>query len=160
LSLSEADRKQGVVAVSGGNHAQGVAYAAQQLRVSATIVMPETTPKNYLEATRGYGAEIVLTRDIAAAVAQAERLHRLGKAMIHPFDDPLVAAGQGTLGLEILEDVPDVSRVYISIGGGGLISGMARALKTITPDVRVFGVETHGADAMAQAVKAGKLVQL
>src|SRR5258708_26918452 len=80
--------------------------------------------------------------------------------MIHPFDDPFVAAGQGTVGLEILEDVPDVSRVYISIGGGGLISGMARALKTIKSDVRVFGVETHGADAMAQAVKAGKLVQL
>jgi threonine dehydratase len=160
LSLSETDRKQGVVAVSGGNHAQGVAYAAQQLRVSATIVMPETTPRNYLDATRGYGADIVLTRDIAAAFAEAERLRGLGKAMVHPFDDPLVAAGQGTLGLEILEDVPDVSRVYISIGGGGLIAGMARALKTIKPDVRVFGVETHGADAMAQAVKAGKLVQL
>lgn len=160
LSLSEAERKQGVIAVSGGNHAQGVAYAARRLGVAATIAMPETTPRNYLEATRGYGAEIVLTPDIATAFAEAERLGRQGRVMIHPFDDPLVAAGQGTVGLEILEDVPEASRVYISIGGGGLIAGMARALKAIKPDVRIFGVETHGADAMAQAVKAGRLVHL
>jgi threonine dehydratase len=160
LSLPESERKKGVVAVSGGNHAQGVAYAAQRLGVSATIAMPETTPRNYLDATRGYGADIVLTRDIAAAFAEAERLRGFGKAMIHPFDDPLVAAGQGTLGLEILDDLPDVSRVYISIGGGGLIAGMSRALKAVKPDVRIFGVETGGADAMAQAVKAGGLVHL
>lgn len=160
LSLSAEERARGVVAVSGGNHAQGVAFAARELKVSATIVMPETTPRNYLDATRGYGAEIVLVPNIAAAFAEAARLAEAGRVTVHPFDDLLVAAGQGTIGLEILEDLPDVSRVYISIGGGGLISGMAAALKTIRPDVRIVGVETHGADAMAQSLAANRLVEL
>lgn len=160
LTLSAAERAKGVVAVSGGNHAQGVAYAARELGVAATIVMPSSTPANYLNATRGYGAETLLVPDIRTAFAEAERLKSEGRVMVHPFDDPLVAAGQGTVGLEILEDVPDVDRVYISIGGGGLISGMATALKAIHPEVRVIGVETKGADAMAKALAAGRLVEL
>jgi threonine dehydratase len=160
LSLSAEERARGVVAVSGGNHAQGVAYAARELKVAATIVMPETTPRNYLDATRGYGAQIVLVPNIAAAFAEAARLAEAGRVTVHPFDDPLVAAGQGTIGLEILEDLPDVSRVYISIGGGGLISGMAAALKTLRPEVRIIGVETHGADAMAQSLAANHLIEL
>src|SRR5438132_1705430 len=98
LSLTEEQRQRGVVAVSGGNHAAGVAYAARQLGISAVITMPETTPPNYLDATRGYGAEIVLTPDIRTAFAEAGRLQEQGRVLIHPFDDPLVAAGQGTIG--------------------------------------------------------------
>lgn len=160
LSLDEAERKRGVVAVSGGNHAQGVAFAAQRLGISAVIAMPQTTPRNYLEATRGYGADIALMPDIKAAFAEAARLQELGRVMIHPFDDPLVAAGQGTIGLEILEDLPEVNRVYVSIGGGALISGVASALRAVKSEVRIIGVETHGADAMAQSMAANRLVEL
>lgn len=160
LSLSDAERQRGVVAVSGGNHAQGVAYAARQLGTAATIVMPSTTPQNSLDATRGYGADIVLTPDITTAFAETHRLQETGKVLVHPFDDPSVAAGQGTIGLEILEDLPGVTHVYVSIGGGGLITGVASALRAIKPETTVVGVETHGADAMAQSLVAGRLVEL
>jgi threonine dehydratase len=160
LTLSAEERSRGVVSVSGGNHAQGVAYAARELGMAATIVMPASTPKNYVDATRGYGAELILVPNISAAFTEADRLKGAGKTMVHPFDDPLVAAGQGTIGLEILEDLPDVDRVYVSIGGGGLIAGIARAIKTINPEVKIIGVETHGADAMAQAIAAGHPVEL
>lgn len=160
LALTPQERARGVVAVSGGNHAQGVAYAARQLGLRAVICMPRTTPPNYLDATRGYGAEIVLTPDIHAAFAEAGRLQQSGLTLVHPFDDPLVAAGQGTIGLEIVEDAPDVTHVLISIGGGGLLAGMATALKALRPSVQVIGVETEGADAMAQAWRAGRIVEL
>jgi threonine dehydratase len=160
LTLTQDERARGVVAVSGGNHAQGVAFAARQLGIAATIAMPAGTPPNYLDATRGYGAEIALMPDIRSAFAEARRLQDAGRVMIHPFDDPLVAAGQGTIGLEILEDVPNATRVYVSIGGGGLITGVASALKELNPSICVIGVETHGADAMAQSLAAGKLVEL
>lgn len=160
LSLTADERARGVVAISGGNHAQGVAYAAKQLGVAATIAMPASTPANYLDATRGYGAEIALMPDIKAAFEEARRLEATGRVMIHPFDDPLVAAGQGTIGLEILEDLPNATRVYVSIGGGGLITGVATALKAVNPSIRVIGVETHGADAMAQSLAAERLVEL
>lgn len=160
LSLSAEERTRGVVAVSGGNHAQGVAYAARELAIGATIVMPESTPANYLDATRGYGAEVMLVPDIRTAFAEAERLRGQGKVMVHPFDDGLIAAGQGTIGLEILDDLPEVDRVYVSIGGGGLIAGIARAVRTIKSDARVIGVETEGADAMAKALAADQLVEL
>lgn len=160
LSLSEAERRRGVVAVSGGNHAQGVAYAARTLDVAATIVMPASTPRNYLDATRGYGAEVVLTPDIRTAFAEMDRLHAEGRALVHPFDDPLLAAGQGTIGLEILEDLPGVTHVYVSIGGGGLIAGVASALRAVKPDVEVVGVETDGADAMARSLAAGELIEM
>ena len=160
LSLTPEERAAGVVAVSGGNHAQGAAYAAKKLGLQATICMPKTTPANYLNATRGYGAEIVLCDNIAAAFAEAERLRQKGLTLVHPFDDPHVAAGQGTVGLEILEDLPDVSRVYVSIGGGGLIAGMATIMKAAHPDIRIIGCETEGADAMAKAVAAGGIVEL
>jgi threonine dehydratase len=160
LSLSPEERSRGVVAVSGGNHAQGVAYAARELGVAATIVMPASTPRNYLDATRGYGAEAVLVPDIRTAFAEAERLRAAGKVMVHPFDDPLVAAGQGTVGLEIVEDVPDVDWVYVSIGGGGLIAGVATAVRAARPGAKIVGVETEGADAMAKAVAVGAPVEL
>src|SRR5262249_15096531 len=160
LALPAAERRRGVVAVSGGNHAQGVAYAARALGVAATIAMPAATPRNYLDATRGYGAGVVLTPDIRAAFAEAERLRAEGRVLVHPFDDPRVAAGQGAIGLEILEALPAVTHVYVSIGGGGLISGVAAALRAVKPDVRVIGVETEGADAMAQSLAANRLVEL
>jgi threonine dehydratase len=160
LTLSAEERARGVVAVSGGNHAQGVAYAARRLGVPAVICMPETTPANYLDATRGYGAEVALTPDIKAAFAETERRRAAGRVLVHPFDDPVVAAGQGTVGLEILEDAPDATRVYVSIGGGALFAGVATALKALKPDVEVIGVETEGADAMAKSLAAGRLVEL
>jgi threonine dehydratase len=160
LEMSAEERQRGVVAVSGGNHAQGVAYAAKRLGIAATICMPANTPRNYLDATRGYGADIVLCSDIKAAFAETARLQQQGRVMVHPFDDPFVAAGQGTVGLEILEDLPGATRVYVSIGGGGFIAGVAAAIRTIKPDTKIIGVETHGADAMAQSLAAGKLVEL
>ncbi len=160
LSLMAEERRRGVVGVSGGNHAQGLAYAARQLGVRATICMPATTPQNYLSATEGYGAEIVLAEDIRAAFESAERYRSEGSVIVHPFDDPLVASGQGTVALEILEDLPNVSRIYISIGGGGLIAGMAAALKESRPEIHIVGVETRGADVMARSVAAGELVEM
>jgi threonine dehydratase len=160
LAMSDAERRRGVVAVSGGNHAQGVAFAAKELGVSAIICMPANTPKNYLDATRTYGAEIVLCPDIRTAFAETARLQEAGRVLVHPFDDPLVAAGQGTVGLEILEDCPGATRIYVSIGGGGFIGGVATAIRAVKPDAKIIGVETHGADAMAQALAAGKPVEL
>jgi threonine dehydratase len=160
VSLTEDERRRGIVAVSGGNHAQGAAYAARQLGASALIVMPAGTPANYVDATHSYGAEVVLMPDIRAAFAEVARQQAAGRVLVHPFDDPLVAAGQGTIGLEILEDVPDLTEVYISIGGGGLISGIAAALRAIKPRVKIIGVETDGADAMAKALAAGRVVEL
>jgi threonine dehydratase len=160
LSLTPQERARGVVAVSGGNHAQGVAYAARALGIPATICMPAGTPANYLDATRGYGAEVVLTPDIRTAFAEVERLRAEGKVLVHPFDDPLVAAGQGTVGLEIVEDAPDLTHLFVSIGGGGLLTGVATAVRGLKPDVEVVGVETEGADAMARSLAAGELVEL
>lgn len=160
LEMSDEERKRGVVAVSGGNHAQGVAFAARQLGIASTICMPASTPRNYLDATRSYGADIVLCPDIRAAFAETARLQQEGRVLVHPFDDPFVAAGQGTVGLEILEDLPGASRIYVSIGGGGFIGGIATAIRTIKPEARIIGVETHGADAMAQSLAAGNLVEL
>ena len=160
LSLSEDERKRGVVAVSGGNHAQAVAYAASVLGTSAVVLMPESTPKNYVDATRGYGARVDLQPTIAAAFAEIERYKSEGMAFVHPFDDSLVMAGQGTLGLEIMEDLPEATDVVVSIGGGGLAGGVATAVKGVNPEVRVWGVETVGADAMSKALAAGQPVTL
>jgi threonine dehydratase len=160
LSLSDAERARGVVSMSGGNHAQGLAYAAQQLGVRAVICMPRATPANYVDGTRGYGAEVVLTADIHEAFVKVEELQAAGLALVHPFDDPLVAAGQGMIGLEIVEDAPDVTQAFVSIGGGGLLAGVATALRGMRPGIDVYGVETEGADAMAKAIAAGKPVML
>jgi threonine dehydratase len=160
LSLSEQELANGVVAVSGGNHAQAVAYAASVLGADAVILMPDSTPGNYVDATRGYGATVDLQPTIAAAFDKIEAYRAEGRAFLHPFDDPVIMAGQGTLGLEIIEDLPDATDVIVSIGGGGLAGGVAGALKAIKPEIRVWGVETVGADAMAQALAAGHPVNL
>lgn len=160
LNLSDEERKRGVVAVSGGNHAQAVAYASSVLNIDSIILMPESTPRNYVEATIGYGAKVDLQPTIAAAFAEIKRFESEGRIFVHPFDDPLVMAGQGTLGLEILEDLPDATDIIVSIGGGGLAGGVATAVKATKPEVRIWGVETIGADSMSQALAAGRPVEL
>ena len=160
LSLSPEEKNRGVVAVSGGNHAQAVAYAASKLGIKATVFMARSTPENYIEATEHYGAQVVLTSDIAEAFKLAAERQAYGEVMIHPYADKQVMAGQGTIGLEILEDLPQVTDVIISIGGGGLISGVATAIKSQKPNVRIWGVETAGADSMSQALKAGHPIEL
>lgn len=160
LNLTDEDRSRGVVAVSGGNHAQAVALAARELGMRAVIIMPESTPAVYVNATRGYGAEVDLQPTIADAFSRVAHFRSAGMVFVHPFDDPLVMAGQGTIGLEILEDLPDVSDVFVSIGGGGLAGGVASAVKSLKPSARIWGVETVGADAMSQALSAGRPVEL
>ena len=160
LSMSADERAKGVVAVSGGNHAQAVAYSSSVLGVDAVIVMPQSTPQVYVDATRGYGATVDLQPSIAAAFSKINEYQAEGRVFLHPFDDPLIMAGQGTVGLEILEDVPDATDVILSIGGGGLAGGVATAVKSISPEIRVWGVETVGADAMSQALEAGHVVEL
>ena len=151
---------RGVLAVSGGNHGQAVAYAARALGLKSMLLMPEYTPKNYLEAARRYGAEIVMARNMVDAFKRAPAYEAAGWELVHPYDDPLVIAGQGTVGLEILEDLPQLTDVVVSIGGGGLASGLATAVKAQSPEIRVWGVETEGADVMARAWKAGRVVEV
>jgi len=160
LGLKAEERGQGLVAVSGGNHAQAVAYAARTLGLKSVILMPESTPANYVDATRGYGAEIKFAANVGAAFSEVAEYERQGWAYIHPFDDPVVIAGQGTIGLEILDDVPQVTDIIVSVGGGGLIGGIATAVRSLKPSVRVWGVESAGADCMAKSLAAGKIVTL
>ena len=133
LSLTEDQKQKGVVAVSGGNHAQGVAYAATTLGIESLILMPANTPQNYLDAARGYGATIELLPNIADAFSAVEQHVANGKTFVHPFDDERVIAGQGTVGLEVLEECPQVTDVFASIGGGGLAAGVALAIKNSPP---------------------------
>ncbi|MBK8464527.1 MAG: threonine/serine dehydratase [Chloracidobacterium sp.] len=160
LSLTEADLSGGVVAVSGGNHAQAVAYASRILGLDAVVLMAQSTPKFYVEATRGYGATVELLPTIADAFEKAKIYQAKGRVFLHPFDDPLIMAGQGTVGLEIMEDLPDATDVIVSIGGGGLAGGVSTAVKSINPKTRVWGVETSGAEAMSQALAAGHPVEV
>jgi threonine dehydratase len=160
LGLSEAERERGVVAVSGGNFAQAVAYAGRVLGVRSRIIMADNTPANYVQATQGYGAEVELVPTIQDAFDRAERYRSRGWAYLHAYDNPLMMAGNGTIGLELLEEVPDLTDVFISIGGGGLIGGITTALKGVRPEVRVWGVETEGADGMSRALAAGEVVPI
>ena len=160
LSLSPEERKRGVVAISGGNHAQAVAYASSVLKVDAVVLMPQSTPQNYVEATMNYGATVDLEPTITDAFAKIEDYKSAGRIFIHPFDDPFVMAGQGTVGLEIMEDLPGVTDIILSIGGGGFQGGVSTAVKAVKPGTRIWGVETVGADAMSQAIKVGHPVEL
>ncbi|MBI3650052.1 MAG: threonine/serine dehydratase [Acidobacteria bacterium] len=160
LTLTNRDQLKGVVAVSGGNHAQAVAYAAKSLGLQSTILMPEFTPQHYLEATTNYGAQVVLTDDLSKAFQAIPQYEAEGWVYIHPYDDPQVIAGQGTIGLEILEDLPQVTDIILSVGGGGLAGGVGTAVKALKPSVRIWGVETLGAHSMASALAANRVVEL
>lgn len=160
LSLSDEQRAAGVVGVSGGNFAQGMAHAGQTLGVDTLVLMPETTPANYVEATRGYGATVEFEPSIDTLFAAAEERAKAGRTLMHPFDHPAMMAGNGTVGLEIVEDVPDVTDVFVSVGGGGLLSGVLTAVKGAAPRARIWAVETEGADVLARSLEAGQQIRM
>ena len=162
LSLSEEERRHGVIAASAGNHAQGVALAAKTMGIQAIIVMPRFAPLQKITATERLGAKVILHGDVfddayAYALEQARERHMV---LIHAFDDPYVIAGQGTMALEILEDVPDVSTIFLPIGGGGMAAGIGVAVKSIRPDIRLVGVEPRGAASMKSSFDAKHLMKL
>ncbi|WP_312911414.1 threonine ammonia-lyase [Natronosalvus caseinilyticus] len=161
-TLSPDEQAAGVVTASAGNHAQGVALAATRAGVDSKIVMPEQAPIAKVKATRSYGAEVVLAgADYDAAAERAHEIEREeGRTYVHAFDDEYVMAGQGTIGLEILEDCPDVETVVVPIGGGGLIAGIATAVKAKRPDVRVVGVQSTGASSVAASLEKGSVVTI
>jgi threonine dehydratase len=160
LALSPAEREAGVIAVSGGNHGIAVADVAGGMGVRATVVMARTAPARSIERIRAAGADLRLTEDMGAAFALLDELVAEGMTLVHPFDDRTVIAGQGTVGLELAEDATHLTDVLVSIGGGALISGVAVALKATRPEVRIWGVETEGANAMARALAAGRPVSI
>lgn len=152
--LSPEERSRGVISLSAGNHAQALAWGAAQFGIHATIVMPATAVPSKVAATRGYGGEVIQTSgDLLATALELQR--ERGLTLVHPFDDARVIAGQGTVGLEILSQVPDVGVVIVACGGGGLISGVSAAIKQVRPTVRVIGVEPAGGDVMTRSLAAG-----
>ncbi len=158
-TLSPEEASHGVIACSAGNHAQGVALSATRLGIKSVICMPEGAPILKVEATRGYGAEVVLVPGVYDdAAKEAERLSREeGYTFAHPFNDPYVIAGQGTIGLEILDQVPDVDQIIVPIGGGGLISGIAVAVKSMRPNVKVIGVQAASVPSMFVSRRNGEI---
>ncbi|WP_432406659.1 threonine ammonia-lyase [Wukongibacter sp. M2B1] len=160
--LSDNQKKRGLIASSAGNHAQGVAYSAQRLGIEATIVMPKTTPLIKVEATKKYGAKVVLAGDnYDAAYNEAQRLQKkMNYTFVHPFNDLDIMAGQGSIGIEILNELQNTDIILVPVGGGGLISGIAVAAKSINPDIKIIGVEPEGAKAMKLSMDGNRLVSL
>ena len=160
--LSDEQKRRGVICSSAGNHAQGVALAAQRYGIKAVVVMAENATRSKIDATRAYGAEVVLHGTIwDEANEKAKQLvAERGYTYIHPFDDEQLIVGQGTLGLEIYQDWPEVDLAIVPIGGGGLISGVTTALKSCNPQIKVIGVESSGAPAMTRSVREGRLITL
>jgi threonine dehydratase len=159
LSLAPEDLARGLITLSAGNHGAALAWAARTAGTRATVVMPATAVPSKVEAVRAYGGEAILTGGNLleeCAALQAER----GLTLVHPFDDPHIIAGQGTVGLEILEDVPDCAVIVVPVGGGGLISGIAAAIKRLRPDVAIIGVEPAGADVMSRSLREGRPVRM
>ena len=154
LQLGEAERARGVISLSAGNHAQALAWGATRFGIASTIVMPATAVPGKVAATRGYGGEVIQTAGDLLATALEIQQQR-GLTLVPPFDDPRVIAGQGTVGLELVEDVPDVDVVIVACGGGGLISGVAAAVKALRPQARVIGVEPEFSAVMSQSLAAG-----
>lgn len=160
--LTDAEKKHGVIAASAGNHAQGVALAAKKLGLSALIVMPRTTPSIKVEAVKHYGVEVMLKGDnyTEAAEACAALAKKTKRTFIHPFDDLLVIAGQGTIGQEIIEQLPDVTHIFVPVGGGGLIAGIAHYVKAVRPDVQIVGIEPVDSAAMTKSLARGERIAL
>ena len=161
-SLTEEEKSVGVIACSAGNHAQGVALAAQKNGINAIICLPDGAPISKVEATRSYGAEVCMVKGVYDDAYQEALRQRdeHGYTFIHPFDDEKVIAGQGTIGLEIMDDLPDVEAIVVPIGGGGLISGIAYTVKTLRPDIKVYGVQAAGAPSMYNSIRDGKIERL
>ena len=162
LSLSTQESERGVITVSSGNHGRAVAYVARRLGIHAVICLSEAVPPGKVEVIQGLGAEVVIcgkTYDEAAEEAQRIQNDR-GLTLVHPFDDPLIIAGQGTIGLELLEDFPQISTAIVPLSGGGLISGIALALKSTDPAIQVIGVTMERGPAMFQSLRAGKIVEV
>ena len=161
MQLSHADKARGVVTVSAGNHAQALAWAAGMVGSECVAVMPEGASASKVEATQGYGGKVELVGgEKARAFERAQQIASEGRVMVHPFEDPRVMAGQGTVGLEIMEQCADVQTLVVPIGGGGLISGVAVAIKSERPDVRIIGVEPEGAATMRKSLDAGSPQQI
>ena len=159
--LSPEQKRAGLVSVSAGNHAAALSYAASAEGVHAAIVMPETASPTKVRASQEYGGEIILHGNAAAAFAKMDQLRdERGYTLVHPYDDEHIIAGHGTVGLEIMEDLRDVDVVVVPVGGGGLISGVAAAVKQMRPETRVYGVEPVGAPTLRNALDAGKVVRL
>jgi threonine dehydratase len=161
-TLSEEERQRGLITASAGNHAQGVAYAAQQFGVKATIVMPTTTPLIKVNRTKGYGAEVILYGDVydEACARAYELAEEYGYTFIHPFDDLAVATGQGTIAMEIFKELPLVEYILVPIGGGGLATGVSTLAKLLNPKIKVIGVEPAGANCMQASFEKGEVVTL
>ncbi|MDE7153188.1 MAG: threonine ammonia-lyase [Muribaculaceae bacterium] len=160
--LTPEEKSRGVIACSAGNHAQGVALGATHNGIKALICLPAGAPISKIEATKGYGADVCLVPGVYDdAYAKALELRdKYGYTFVHPFDDPKVIAGQGTIGLEIIEEMPDVEAIVVPIGGGGLISGVAFAVKTLRPDIKIYGVQAAGAPSMEISLKDNKILHL
>ena len=161
-NLTDAEKKRGVIASSAGNHAQGVAYGAKESGIKAVIVMPKSTPLIKVESTKQYGAEVILHGDVYDdAYKKAKELEeKEGYVFVHPFNDENVLDGQGTIALEILEELPETDIILVPIGGGGLISGIACAAKILKPEIKIIGVEPEGAASAYEAIKENKIVEL
>lgn len=160
--LTTAEKEKGVIACSAGNHAQGVALSAQKNNIKSTIFIPNTAPISKIEATRSYGAEIILIDGVYddAYDAAVKYQKKTGATFIHPFDDEMVIAGQGTIGLELFEQLPNLDAVVVPIGGGGLIAGIAACIKSINPNCKVYGVQAEGAASMVNSFESNKIVSL
>jgi len=161
-SLPQSELKRGLVTASSGNHGLSVAYAAKIYGTKAIVVVPQNAVKEKIEAIESHGAEVVkYGKDYEEAYSKALEMQKKTKMiLVHPFNDPFVIAGQGTIGLELLEDIPDLDTIIVPVGGGGLISGIAVAAKTLKPDMKVIGVQAEGAPAVYRSWKAGKIVEI
>ena len=160
-SLTLEEKRRGLITTSAGNHAQALAYAAAVEGLHSVVVMPESASETKVAASRAYGAEVILHGTVLEALDRMRELQESrGLTLVHPYDDPLIIAGQGTVGLEIVEDLPEVDLVIVPVGGGGLISGVAAAVKRARPSARVVGVEPHGAPTVTEALRAGHPVRL
>lgn len=156
--LTSEEKRRGIVTISAGSHALSLSYVASQFNIPLTVIMPKIVPQNKIKAIKNYGAKIILTDNVFNKCQEIQDKYKL--TMIHPFDDPLIIAGQGTIGLEIIEELPDVDIVFVPIGGGGLVSGVAAAIKLKNSKIKIIGVEPIGAPTMFKSIHNNKIIRL